>query len=76
MRSLFIPLQMAADAKGLTLQTSLDPNIDVVARVAAYKALGEHDDSISKHLEEHPNVHGVVIGDEARLRQIITNLAR
>jgi osomolarity two-component system, sensor histidine kinase SLN1 len=76
MRSLFIPLQMAAEAKGLKLNTNLDPNIDIVARCAAYKALGERPETITKHLEQHPNVSGVVIGDEARLRQIVTNLAR
>ncbi|KAF5351333.1 hypothetical protein D9758_008026 [Tetrapyrgos nigripes] len=74
MRSLFIPLQIAADAKGLKLITNLDPNIDIVARCAAYKALGEKSETISKHLEDTPDRPGVVIGDEARLRQIVTNL--
>lgn len=27
-------------------------------------------------LKEHPDEHGIVVGDETRLRQIITNLAR
>ena len=48
-----------------------------VARQAAYEAIGgESMDSIEKHIEEHPDVDGIVTGDETRLRQIITNLAR
>ena len=30
MRSLFIPLQLNTDARGLKLETHLDPNIDLV----------------------------------------------
>ncbi|KAJ3743803.1 hypothetical protein DFH05DRAFT_1400075 [Lentinula detonsa] len=74
-RSLFIPLQMATAQKGLTLHTQLDPDIDKVARRAAYRAMGEREDVIERHLKEHPDVDGVVIGDEARFRQIITNFA-
>ncbi|KAJ4474814.1 hypothetical protein J3R30DRAFT_3295227 [Lentinula aciculospora] len=74
-RSLFIPLQMATAQKGLTLHTELDPNIDKVARRAAYRAMGEREDVIQRHLKQHPDVDGVVIGDEARFRQIITNFA-
>lgn len=47
-----------------------------IARKAAYEAMGEGADIISKHIEEHPDVDGVVTGDETRLRQIINNLAR
>jgi osomolarity two-component system, sensor histidine kinase SLN1 len=47
-----------------------------VARQAAYEAIGESMESIEKHIEEHPDVDGIVTGDETRLRQIITNLAR
>ncbi|KAF5379640.1 hypothetical protein D9757_009182 [Collybiopsis confluens] len=74
-RSLFIPLQMATAQKGLTLHTELDPNIDKLARCAAYRAMGEREDVIQRHLVDHPDVDGVVIGDEARFRQIITNFA-
>ncbi|KAJ3930993.1 MAG: hypothetical protein NXY57DRAFT_897033 [Lentinula lateritia] len=74
-RALFIPLQMATAQKGLTLHTELDPNIDKVARRTAYRAMGEREDIIERHLNEHPDVDGVVIGDEARFRQIITNFA-
>jgi len=30
MRSLFVPLRLAADARGLQFETYLDPNIDLV----------------------------------------------
>lgn len=47
-----------------------------VARRAAYEATGESTAAIAKHIKEHPDVDGIVVGDETRLRQIITNLAR
>ncbi|KAF9474819.1 hypothetical protein BDN70DRAFT_884421 [Pholiota conissans] len=75
MRSLFVPLQLATDARGLKFETELDPNIDIVARQAAYKATGESMEAIQRHIHEHPDVVGIVTGDETRLRQIITNLA-
>ncbi|KAF8902397.1 hypothetical protein CPB84DRAFT_1678868 [Gymnopilus junonius] len=75
MRSLFVPLRLATDARGLEFEANLDPNIDKVARKAAYKAMGETDENIRRYIEQNPNVDGVVTGDETRLRQIITNLA-
>ncbi|KAF8892172.1 hypothetical protein BD779DRAFT_1784373 [Infundibulicybe gibba] len=75
MRSLFIPLRLATDARGLELITDLDPLIDHIARKAAYEAMGENNDTIRRHIDKHPDVDGVVTGDETRLRQIITNLA-
>lgn len=47
-----------------------------IARRAAYEALGETTERIDKHIAEYPDVEGIVLGDESRLRQIITNLAR
>jgi osomolarity two-component system sensor histidine kinase SLN1 len=47
-----------------------------VARRAAYEAMGENSDDIMKHMEKTPEVEGIVVGDEIRLRQIVTNLAR
>lgn len=47
-----------------------------MARKAAYKATGESMDDIKAHIQDNPDVVGVVTGDETRLRQIITNLAR
>jgi osomolarity two-component system, sensor histidine kinase SLN1 len=75
MRSLFVPLQLATNARGLTFVTDLDKSIDEVARRALYEsieALGEHDIQKRMALDED----GFVVGDETRLRQIITNLAR
>ncbi|KAI0701496.1 hypothetical protein BC835DRAFT_213923 [Cytidiella melzeri] len=74
MRSLFVPLQLATDARGLTFVTDLDKSIDDVARRALYESVGgmsEHDIEKRMALEED----GIVVGDETRLRQIITNLA-
>jgi len=47
-----------------------------VARQAAYEAMGEDAAEIAKHMEGYPDVEGIVVGDETRLRQIVTNLAR
>ncbi|KAK7056490.1 hypothetical protein VNI00_003046 [Paramarasmius palmivorus] len=75
MRSLFLTIRMNTDAKKLKLIADLDPRIDLVARRAAYHAMGEQEEAIATHLREHPDVDGVVIGDEARFRQIVNNLA-
>ncbi|KAJ7625491.1 hypothetical protein FB45DRAFT_921577 [Roridomyces roridus] len=75
MRSLFVPLQLATDSRGQKFVAQLDPNIDRVARRAAYQAMGETSLVIKQHMREHPEVAGVVTGDHVRLRQVITNLA-
>ncbi|KAJ6519016.1 hypothetical protein C8R45DRAFT_11286 [Mycena sanguinolenta] len=75
MRSLFVPLQLATDSRGQEFVAHLDPNIDKVARRAAYQAMGETPAAIAQHMKEHPRVAGVVTGDHVRLRQIVTNLA-
>lgn len=49
------------------------------ARRAEYKALDESDENIELLLRDNPSgelTMGLVAGDENRLRQIITNLAR
>ena len=75
MRSLFVPLQLATDARGLTFVTDLDKSIDDVARRALYEAMGGlTEDEIDKRMALDED--GIVVGDETRLRQIITNLAR
>jgi hypothetical protein len=56
-------------------QLSYDVSFQI-ARYAAYSATGETSEAIERHLEAYPDVDGVVMGDEARLRQVITNLAR
>ncbi|KAI0726397.1 hybrid sensor histidine kinase [Fomitopsis betulina] len=68
MRSMLLPLRLATDARGLEFVVHLDDNIDVVARKALHEALGDVDDTDDAE-------DGVVVGDETRLRQIITNLA-
>ncbi|OSD04719.1 hypothetical protein PYCCODRAFT_1363220 [Trametes coccinea BRFM310] len=75
LRSLFIPLQLATDARRLQFITDLDPSIDEAARRALYEAMGESDEAIARRLAENPDEDGIVVGDETRLRQIITNLA-
>ncbi|KZT07233.1 uncharacterized protein LAESUDRAFT_742984 [Laetiporus sulphureus 93-53] len=75
MRSMFVPLQLATDARGLEFVTELDKNVDDVARRALYDALGESQAVIDKRIREQPDEDGFVVGDETRLRQIITNLA-
>lgn len=75
MRSLFVPLRLATDARGLEFITDLDKNIDKIARRALYEARGESAEGITRILSEEPEEDGIVVGDETRLRQIITNLA-
>ena len=74
MRSLFVPLQLATDARSLRFLTELDKSIDDVARRALYEAMGLGDEEIAKRMTLDED--GIVVGDETRLRQIITNLAR
>jgi osomolarity two-component system sensor histidine kinase SLN1 len=38
--------------------------------------MSEDSADIARHMEETPDVEGIVVGDETRLRQIVTNLAR
>ncbi|EJD47260.1 hypothetical protein AURDEDRAFT_163867 [Auricularia subglabra TFB-10046 SS5] len=75
LQSMFAPLKLAAEAKGLEAHIDLDPRIDVVAREASgevKRADGEPEKASSPGLDE--NGAGIVIGDEMRLRQIVTNL--
>ncbi|KAF7308375.1 hypothetical protein HMN09_00686100 [Mycena chlorophos] len=78
LRSTFIPLRLAADARHLEFETDLDMRIDDIARRAAYQAMDAAPEVITQHLHQTPSSEtavGVVVGDETRLRQIITNLA-
>jgi osomolarity two-component system sensor histidine kinase SLN1 len=61
MRSIFVPLKLDAHARGLALETSLDPRIDEVAKKAAYP-----DEQGEGILQEGD---GLMMGDEMRLRQ-------
>ncbi|KAF7795011.1 hypothetical protein EIP86_006155 [Pleurotus ostreatoroseus] len=75
MRSLFVPLKLATNARSLEFVVDLDRRIDEVARRAMYEALGLTEEEIQKRLVEAPDEDGIVVGDEVRLRQVITNLA-
>ncbi|CDO68388.1 hypothetical protein BN946_scf184815.g35 [Trametes cinnabarina] len=75
LRSLFVPLKLATDARKLQFITDLDRNIDQVARRALYEAMGDPEEVVARKLAENPDEDGIVVGDETRLRQIITNLA-
>ncbi|KAG7445051.1 uncharacterized protein BT62DRAFT_207089 [Guyanagaster necrorhizus] len=78
LRSMFLPLELATNARELDFERDLDMKIDDFARRAEYKALGESDENIELLLRDNPSgelVMGLVAGDENRLRQIVTNLA-
>ena len=75
-KSLFVPLRLATDARGLEFVTDLDESIDDVARRALYQARGYSEDEIVKAMAKGADEDAVVVGDETRLRQIVTNLAR
>ncbi|KAK0214829.1 hypothetical protein IW262DRAFT_1403139 [Armillaria fumosa] len=78
LRSMFLTLELATNARELDFETDLDMKIDDFARRAEYKALGESDENIELLLRDNPSGEstlGMVAGDENRLRQIITNLA-
>lgn len=72
MKSLFAPLRLDTDSRQLRFETYLDPAIDEVASRAFLTALGQTDAEIERGVH---NCEGVVVGDEMRLRQVITNLA-
>ncbi|GJE93893.1 hybrid sensor histidine kinase/response regulator [Phanerochaete sordida] len=75
MRSLFVPLRMATDARSLSFVTELDKGIDDIARRLLYEAQGMSELEALKKVAENPDEDGIVVGDETRLRQIVTNLA-
>ena len=72
MKSLFIPLRLDTDSRQLQFETHLDPAIDEVASRAFLTALGRNDAEIERDIHHG---EGIVVGDEMRLRQVITNLA-
>lgn len=71
-RSLFAPLRLDTESRQLQFETRLDPAIDEVTSRAFLAALGQTDLEIEKSIR---NCEGVVVGDEMRLRQVVTNLA-
>ncbi|THH05365.1 hypothetical protein EW145_g4855 [Phellinidium pouzarii] len=74
-RSILIPLQLAANARGLTLTVELDKRIDQLARRAGLAAQGLNAAEITAALAANVDDDGLVLGDEMRLRQIVNNLA-
>ena len=76
MRSLFIPLHMAMDARRLSFVTELDKGINEMLCKVLYEAQGMSEQEVIKRMVEHPEEDCIVVGDETHLRQIITNLAR
>ena len=72
MKSLFAPLRLDTNSRQLQFETHLDPTIDEVTSRAFLAALGQNEAEIEKSTH---NCVGVVVGDEMRLRQVITNLA-
>ncbi|KLO12174.1 hypothetical protein SCHPADRAFT_829937 [Schizopora paradoxa] len=73
--SMLVPLRLAAEARGQSLQIDLDKNIDSIARRAMHVAQGHDTAKMNKEMEENPDEDGLVVGDEMRLRQVINNLA-
>jgi signal transduction histidine kinase len=60
------------NSRQLQFETHLDPVIDEVASRAFLLALGRNGEEIGKGV---CSCKGIVVGDEMRLRQVITNLA-
>ena len=63
MRSLFVPLQLATDARGLRFETELDRAVDDAARGALYEAMGlpPHDAARRLALDEDGIVDEVIV---------------
>lgn len=75
MRSLFVPLQLATNARRLRFVTDLDKGIDEIARRALYESMGLPAHEIAQRMQLGAEEDGIVVGDETRLRQIVTNMA-
>ncbi|EJT97684.1 hypothetical protein DACRYDRAFT_119345 [Dacryopinax primogenitus] len=67
-RTMLIPLELAAQARGLSVTTQLDTAIDSEANRAAAAECESGADALPVQGE------GWVLGDEMRLRQLVTNL--
>ncbi|KAG8878048.1 hypothetical protein FRB97_002835 [Tulasnella sp. 331] len=75
LKGMLVPLKLAAAARGLDLIIELDQQIDMSARLALYKGKGEPEEWIKEQLQGRDDEEaGLVVGDEHRLRQIVTNL--
>ena len=65
--------RVQAEVRGFAFKTEFDENIDAVARRALYAEQGLSESQIEDKLNENAD-DTVVVGDEMRLRQVITNL--
>ncbi|KAG8924228.1 hypothetical protein FRC00_005369 [Tulasnella sp. 408] len=75
-KGMLVPLRMSAQARGQELFTELDSQIDVMARTALYRAKGMSEERIAQLLQDGDDEDsGLIVGDEHRLRQVVTNLA-
>ncbi|KAF9510024.1 hypothetical protein BS47DRAFT_1364825 [Hydnum rufescens UP504] len=64
---------IAAESRGIQISVDFDDRVDLVARRAMYLEQGMSDEEIHKRLgEKHDDA--VMVGDEMRLRQVLTNL--
>ena len=63
-------LRVATTAKQLDLVINLDERIDEIARKAA--TMSNHDDPEKPSLSPSADVPALVVGDEMRLRQVVT----
>ena len=76
MRSIFLPLRLTAQARNMSLDVDLDQNIDEVARRAMYAAAGDDRETAQHRMDTNPHELGLLVGDEMRLRQVVSNLTR
>lgn len=73
LRSMLPGARVVAEARGLQLVSDLDPEVDLVAKRAFYTAQGLSEDAIQRAIALNLD-DAIVVGDEMRLRQVVTNL--
>jgi osomolarity two-component system, sensor histidine kinase SLN1 len=64
---------IVAESRGIQISVDFDDRVDLVARRAMYLEQGMSDEEIHKRLGEKLD-DAVMVGDEMRLRQVLTNL--
>ncbi|KAF8332759.1 uncharacterized protein EI90DRAFT_3288937, partial [Cantharellus anzutake] len=73
LRSMVPGARMQAEVRGFAFKTDFDENIDIIARRALYGAQGLDEFQAEEKLRENHD-DTVIVGDEMRLRQVVTNL--
>ncbi len=73
LRSMVPGARVQAEVRGFAFKTDFDENIDAVARRALYTEQGLSESQIGDKIHENAD-DTVVVGDEMRLRQVVTNL--